>query len=213
MSLGATTAVRAAGSGRSRMAGNAVLVIAFVIFAWANFSYWRHTGRPTGLGTTVLDAWTAALFLLRRQARDVSTSWLAWVAAPIGSFAILLARPTGAGASSGALAGEIVQLVGLVAAIASLSALGRSFGVVAANRGVKRSGPYRLIRHPIYCCYLVGNLGYVLENPSLRNAAVVCLGTLFQLVRIDEEERVLRHDPSYRDYCGSVRYRLLPFLY
>jgi protein-S-isoprenylcysteine O-methyltransferase Ste14 len=52
-----------------------------------------------------------------------------------------------------------------------------------------------------------------LENASLRNAALLALATLGQLIRISEEERLLAGDAAYRDYCGRVRYRLIPYLY
>ena len=88
-----------------------------------------------------------------------------------------------------------------------------SFGLVAANRGVKTSGLYRLVRHPVYAGYVLSDCGYVFENPSLRNVALLAVGTIGQLVRITEEERLLAGDHTYRDYCGRVRYRLIPYVY
>ena len=41
-------------------------------------------------------------------------------------------------------------------------------------------------------------LGYVAENPSFANLALLCLSTAFQLVRIGEEERLLRSDTFVR---------------
>jgi protein-S-isoprenylcysteine O-methyltransferase Ste14 len=136
---------------------------------------------------------------------------LAWLAAPIGSFAMLLARPTDGGLPY--LACELVQLAGLLIALASLGTLGRSFGIIAANRGVKTRGPYRLVRHPAYLGYLVSYLGYVAENPSATNVALLCLSTAFQLVRIGEEETVLSSDAAYQRYRQSVRRKLVPLIY
>jgi protein-S-isoprenylcysteine O-methyltransferase Ste14 len=189
----------------------ALLIVLFAAFAWSNFAHWRSTGQPSGLGTMVLEAWVAALFLVRRPTEQVSRTPLAWIAAPIGSFAMLLARPVGGGLPQ--LACEALQLVGVAVALVSLGTLGRSFGLVAANRGIKTRGAYRVVRHPTYTGYLIAYLGYVAENPSLRNVALLCLGTAFQLVRISEEEQVLSADEGYRAYRGSVRYRLVPFLY
>jgi protein-S-isoprenylcysteine O-methyltransferase Ste14 len=141
----------------------------------------------------------------------VSTRGLAWIAAPIGSFAMLLARPDGGGLAQ--LPCEAVQLLGVVVALLSLGTLGRSFGLVAANRGVKTRGPYGLVRHPAYTGYLIAYLGFVAENPSLRNLALFAVSTGFQLVRIGEEERVLSADDGYRDYTRRVRFRLVPYLY
>jgi protein-S-isoprenylcysteine O-methyltransferase Ste14 len=189
----------------------ALLIILFAAFAWSNFAHWRATGRLSGLGTTLLEAWVAVLFLIQRPTKRVSYNVLAWVAAPIGSFAMLLARPVGGGLPE--LPCEILQLAGVTMALISLGTLGRSFGLVAANRGIKTRGPYGLVRHPTYTGYLITYLGYVAENPSLRNVALLCIGTAFQLVRIREEEHVLSGDEGYHVYRGAVRFRLVPYVY
>jgi protein-S-isoprenylcysteine O-methyltransferase Ste14 len=195
-----------------RLLTTAALVLLCLLFAWANFSSWRATGRPTGLGAMLLEASAAALFLVRRQPLAVSASVVAWIAAPVGSFGMLLARPGGNGGLPHVVA-EPLQLVGVVVALVSLGVLGRSFGLVAANRGVRISGPYRLVRHPVYLGYLFTNIGYVLENPTSRNGALLALALAGQLVRIREEERVLGRDDAYRSYMTRVRSRLIPFVF
>jgi protein-S-isoprenylcysteine O-methyltransferase Ste14 len=189
----------------------ATLVGLFVLFAWANFAHWRSTGKPSGLGTTFLEGWAAVLFLVRRTPDQLSLRPLAWVAAPVGSFAMLLARPHGGGLPH--LPCELLQLAGVLLALVSLATLGRSFGLVAANRGVKTRGPYRLVRHPAYTGYLVSYVGYVLENPAPANLVLLVLSTAFQLLRISEEERLLVRDSTYERYRSSVRYRLVPLVY
>jgi len=190
----------------------AALVLLCTLFAWANFSTWLRTGRPTGLGATLLEVLTAALFLFRRQPLAVSGSAVAWAAAGIGSFGMLLARPGGTGGIPHILA-EPIQLGGVAIAIVSLATLGRSFGLVAANRGIRLDGPYRLVRHPAYLGYVFTNVGYILENPKALNVALFGMVFLSQLVRIREEERVLRLDDSYRHYMSRVRSRLIPFVF
>src|SRR5262245_36349404 len=194
-----------------QLLSRALLVTLFVLFAWANFSHWRSTGKPSGLGTTALEAWAAVLFLVRRSPDRLSARPLAWVAAPVGSFAMLLARPHDGGLPE--LPGELLQLAGVLLALASLATLGRSFGLVAADRGLKTRGPYRLVRHPAYAGYLVAYVGYVFENPSPANFGLLLLSTAFQLVRIREEEAVLEGDARYHGYRRSVPYRLVPRLY
>lgn len=83
----------------------------------------------------------------------------------------------------------------------------------AANRGVVSSGPYRLVRHPIYLGYLVTHAGFLLSNTSVRNVAIYAAAYVFQFARIYAEERILAQDGEYREYLRSVRYRLFPEVY
>jgi protein-S-isoprenylcysteine O-methyltransferase Ste14 len=111
------------------------------------------------------------------------------------------------------LPGMVLATVGLTARIACTVYLGRSFGVVAANRGVKQSGPYRLVRHPIYAAYLINHVGVFWLNPSLWNIFVYffCWGLMIR--RIEAEESHLSKDPAYVEYQKTVRYRLIPWVY
>jgi protein-S-isoprenylcysteine O-methyltransferase Ste14 len=196
-----------------RLLGNAALVLLFGTFAYANLLRWHQTGHPVGLGIVCTEGLTALLFIVRRPSQETSRRTLAWLSAPVGAFAMLLARPV-ADPNLGPLAVfEVVQLAGLAIAFVGLGFLGRSFGIVAALRHVKTSGVYGLVRHPIYAAYLLSNTGYVLENMSTRNIALLAFSTTAQLARIAEEERVLVRDPDYRAYRLRVRYRLIPFVY
>jgi protein-S-isoprenylcysteine O-methyltransferase Ste14 len=191
----------------------ATLVALFLGFGYANFARWHDTGKPVGLGATLLEAFTALLFVIRRPPLATSARPLAWISASVGAFAMLGARPV-AHPDVGPLAAmELVQLAGFAIVLIALGVLGRSFGIVAANRGVKTAGLYSLVRHPAYTGYLVSYLGYVAENPSLRNAILLVAGTAAQLVRMSEEERMLSFDGAYRRYLARVRRRLIPYVY
>jgi protein-S-isoprenylcysteine O-methyltransferase Ste14 len=89
--------------------------------------------------------------------------------------------------------------------------LGRSFGIVAAHRGVVFAGPYRIVRHPIYLGYFVTHVGFLLANWSSRNVAIYIVVYFSQVARILSEEQILREDESCRAYCQRVRYRVIPF--
>ena len=196
-----------------RLLLNAGLVVLFATFAYANLLRWRETGHPVGLGLVLVEGMTALLFIVRHPSQQTSRRTLAWLAAPVGAFAMLLARPVGHPDAGPVAVFEVLQLVGLAIALVGLGFLGRSFGIVAALRRVKTSGVYGLVRHPIYAAYLLTCTGYVLENMSAQNVALLALSTAGQLARIAEEERVLVGDPDYRAYRLRVRYRLIPFVY
>jgi protein-S-isoprenylcysteine O-methyltransferase Ste14 len=192
---------------------NALLVALFLAFAYANLARWLETGRPVGLGAVLLEGFTAFLFLARRSPQATSHRPLAWIAAGLGAFAMLGARPV-AHPDGGPFAMlEIVQLIGFGVVIVALGTLGRSFGLVAANRGIKTRGLYGLVRHPAYTGYLVSYLGYVAENPSARNTILLVVATGAQIVRMSEEERMLGTDRAYREYLARVPRRLVPYVY
>ena len=197
---------------RSRLL-NALLVTLFLGFAYANLARWHETGRPVGLGAVLLEAFTAFLFLVRRSPQATSGRPLAWISALVGAFAMLGARPVASPDAGPFALLEVLQLVGFAVVIVALGVLGRSFGIVAANRGIKTRGLYSFVRHPAYSGYLISYIGYVVENGSLRNVLLLVAGTGAQLVRMSEEERMLGLDAAYRDYLARVRNRLIPFVY
>lgn len=185
----------------------------YLLFAWSNFLQWRSTDRPVGLGLVIQEAFVAVIFLVGRRPHGTSRSALAWLATGFGTFGLMCLRPHYAPVAGLGALFMVIQMVGVAGSIASLGWLGRSFGFVAANRGVKVNGPYRLVRHPIYASYLIAAVGYLLENPSQWNLAVFLTATAFQLVRIHKEEEFLSTDPAYAAYQTRVRYRLIPFVY
>ncbi len=106
----------------------------------------------------------------------------------------------------------MLQLVGGIAAACCIFELGRSFGVVAANRGIKSGGLYGVVRHPIYAAYTVAMVGYVLAAPTIANVVVVSITMTFQVRRMFAEEAVLMRSAEYRSYACAVPWRLVPGL-
>lgn len=91
--------------------------------------------------------------------------------------------------------------------------LGRSFGLLPANRGVVSSGPFRLMRHPIYAGWLLLSIGYAICYPSALNFLINFVTLPFMMWRIEQEEELLMADPEYRAYASKVHYRLIPGLF
>jgi protein-S-isoprenylcysteine O-methyltransferase Ste14 len=190
------------------------LAAVWFFFAAANFMEWQRTEQPIGLGATVLELTVALFFIFRRPARSTSRSPLAWSATAIATFGILAARPGGEEPVAGLQPlYTALQLGGVALALVSIAALGRSFGLVAANRGIRTGGPYQLVRHPLYAAYFVTQVGYVLESPTARNWAILAAVVIFQLVRVRTEEQCLGRDPVYVAYRKRVRWRIVPYVF
>lgn len=109
--------------------------------------------------------------------------------------------------------GLAMMNVGLLLSFAAKLYLNRSFGIIAANRGVKRGGPYQLVRHPMYTGYMLTQIGFLALNFSAMNVAVYIAAWVAQVLRIREEEAFLLQDERYREFADAVRYRLVPGIY
>ncbi len=109
-------------------------------------------------------------------------------------------------------AGMALELIGVIFTQLARVYLGRSFGLLPANRGIVSKGPFRLMRHPIYVGWFVLTLGYAFIYPRPRNFVVIVAALLFMMWRIVQEEDLLGLDPEYRTYCEKVRYRLIPWV-
>ena len=154
-----------------------------------------------------------AFVLLRRSATVLSRRYADWVFGFAGTTLPLLAYP-GSGRPVVPLAAcVLITLSGLCLQIAAKLILRRSFGLVAANRGVKISGPYRFIRHPMYAGYFLSEAGYVLAGPTIWNCTVFGLAWAAQIGRIMAEERLLEEDKFYREFMLRTRYRLIPGIF
>jgi protein-S-isoprenylcysteine O-methyltransferase Ste14/uncharacterized membrane protein (UPF0127 family) len=193
--------------------GNLALALMYGFFAAAHLSKAIATGQwATTTPLVAQEALLVVLFLSRRRSVAASGRLEDWAVAAAGTFLPLLLRP---GDAPGALTwlGEPLQFLGVAAAVLALASLGRSVGVVAANRGIKTSGLYRLVRHPAYAGYLLGYVGYVLCYPTTRNTLLVVATLLALNARAIVEERFLQRDPSYGDYLRGTRWRFVPYVY
>jgi protein-S-isoprenylcysteine O-methyltransferase Ste14 len=130
-----------------------------------------------------------------------------------GMLAPLFVRPAALAPPPLLWVGLAAQGIGNVLAVAGICDLGRSFGIIAANRGIKTRGLYRYVRHPIYATYLLAFGGFVLAHPSIHNGVVLLGWAIIQIARIHAEERMLGEDPTYCTYQRAVRYRLVPGLW
>jgi protein-S-isoprenylcysteine O-methyltransferase Ste14 len=79
------------------------------------------------------------------------------------------------------------------------------------QHAVVDTGPYNVVRHPMYAGNPAVLVGLGLWLGSYTAALFACLPLALLMMRIALEERFLRRElPGYPEYATRVRYRLLP---
>jgi protein-S-isoprenylcysteine O-methyltransferase Ste14 len=82
---------------------------------------------------------------------------------------------------------------------------------VAQGQEVISTGPYALVRHPMYAGGLLYLPGMALALGSFWGLVALAAMVPFLLWRLFDEERFLsRHLPGYTDYLAKVPWRLIP---
>ncbi|HBN07581.1 MAG TPA: hypothetical protein DD435_02685 [Cyanobacteria bacterium UBA8530] len=188
-----------------------ILAIAWASLARTAFQHWQKTGSFISFGILFINSLIVCLFLLRRESISTSQQPLDWVIGGIGTFLPLLMRPVALPSPLATLAVPL-QLLGALLILACVLSLGKSFGIVAANRGIKVDWAYRLVRHPLYASELFFFGAYTLGNPSPWNGGLFALLCLVQFLRARAEEKLLLEDESYRSYFKAVPFRFIPGL-
>jgi protein-S-isoprenylcysteine O-methyltransferase Ste14 len=85
---------------------------------------------------------------------------------------------------------------------------------VVKGQQVITTGPYAVVRHPMYSSALLYLIGTPLALGSYWGFLGLGLMLPFLLWRLLDEERLLARDlPGYREYTGRVRYRLIPYVW
>jgi protein-S-isoprenylcysteine O-methyltransferase Ste14 len=174
---------------------------------------YQQTGHITGLLLLVSEFLVVVLTFARRPAGLVDRSAAATVVTLVSVFGPLLLRASDETGLLPDAATAGLMALGVVVVVVGKLTLGRSFGLVPANRGVVVAGPYAFVRHPIYSGYLMTHVAFFLAHPRIWNVALVVVSDVALIVRALVEERVLDHDASYRAYCQRVGWHFVPGLF
>lgn len=181
----------------------------FLILAIRIGADFLRTGHVTGLLLLVSELLVVLLTVIRRPAVVVDRSWGARVIATVSIVGVPLVRPVGEGLLPD-IATAAVSGLGLLIIITGKITLGRSFGLMPANRGVVCSGIYTRMRHPIYAGYLVTHAAFLVAHPTVWNLALFVVSDIALMVRAVYEERTLARDAEYATYMRQVRWRVVP---
>lgn len=194
-------------------AERALLLLLYVWLAARLIHGYLSDGRLPNLLLLPAEGLVVVFTLTRHRASEISRhpgEWFIAVAATCLPMMVVTGSPTGRIPQQ---MGGVLLLMGLMIQMHAKFSLGRSFGCVPANRGIKIYGPYRFVRHPIYLGYLLSHLGFLLINPAVWNLLIYAFSDGLQVPRILAEERLLNADPVYREYRSQVRHRLIPGLF
>jgi protein-S-isoprenylcysteine O-methyltransferase Ste14 len=192
-------------------AAKLLLALMYGFFLYAFMKDFVENQRLSSLLFAIVESVFLYMSVTRRPPVELSTFGPAWLFAFVGTFSPLLLYPSSPSVDTNV--GHVVQVAGVLLIGLSIASLGRSFGIVAANRGVVISGMYRWVRHPLYMAYFVNIAGFMINNISLNNVAIVFVLMFAQLARIQYEEKLLERDRAYAQYAERVRWRLIPYIY
>jgi protein-S-isoprenylcysteine O-methyltransferase Ste14 len=113
------------------------------------------------------------------------------------------------------LPATVIACLGAALTVWALLALGESFGITPADRGLAYRGPYRYLRHPMYLGALLvagaavfGSLNF--DAPRWQDAwNLVIFGLVLAsaIYRIRKEEGLIQ---GYSAYTKIVRWRMIP---
>lgn len=119
-------------------------------------------------------------------------------------------------APGAALAGDVLVAVGLliVFLVFKENTFASATIAVDAEQKVTSTGPYALVRHPMYVGGVVMLIGTPLALGSWWGLFVIIPFLPVLIWRLlDEEKFLVKNLPGYAEYQNTVRYRLVPFVW
>jgi protein-S-isoprenylcysteine O-methyltransferase Ste14 len=152
---------------------------------------------------------------------DLIRSFYVWITSVLLIVVCSAWRPVG---------GEVYAATGIAAwvhaaiQLGGIAMIGRSVATIdplelagirqGARGGVLQiSGPYRLVRHPLYLGWLMATLGAAHMTGDRLTFASVTSAYLFVAVPWEERSLIQSFGDDYIRYQRLVRWRIVPFIY
>jgi protein-S-isoprenylcysteine O-methyltransferase Ste14 len=199
----------------SAWADRAVAVIAILPFAYSL----RHEMRTFGLDPSWIVAnanfiLLVLAMLIRRRPIRVTPNPSYWLLAFVATYWLFI---TGKLATPGIAIAPAwlvfaLSLASFAISVCARVSLGRSIGLVPAERQLVTTGAYRFVRHPIYTGIYFSYLALALQNCSTVNVAIFAIGAGLFVIKSFVEEDFLAQAPEYAAYMTRVPWRWVPFV-
>ncbi len=153
------------------------------------------------------------LYFLRSRAKSTSrshvTNFIAIVATFIPFTLPFLGEPALNNPEILHVANSII-IIGIVLSIYALGSLGKSFSIIPQARRLIKTGPYRVVRHPLYVSELIGVFGLAFAGLTILKMAIFLLLIVLQVYRALQEEKLLADVfPEYKEYSSKTS-RFIP---
>ena len=190
---------------------NTLLGLSIISWAVLGFLSTDHP-RPIVVSVCVVSLHlTVAIFILIRSGvktnGSLSACTIALPAVLIGGWAFVYSPERWHSAS------QVILVVGTLITITSVGWLGKSFAILPALRKLVDTGPYRLIRHPIYLGELLMIFGCCFAKIHWQGFLIASGAIVFVAARIIVEENLLGSAREYLEYREKVKWRLVPGLW
>ncbi|NVM89231.1 protein-S-isoprenylcysteine O-methyltransferase Ste14 [Variovorax sp. SG517] len=164
---------------------------------------------PTLILLLIGEVVTIGIVIFSKPSTTTSTDVISIISTGVATFYFLFVSLSSGVKIAPLMLTETMQVLGIGWQIVSKIYLGRSFGLLPADRGIVTSGPYRIVRHPIYLGYFLNHLGFLLSTFSWWNFFTYAALYFFQAIRIFREEQLLMKNPEYAAYAKKVKYRVI----
>ncbi|MGA7342282.1 MAG: isoprenylcysteine carboxylmethyltransferase family protein [Terracidiphilus sp.] len=113
-------------------------------------------------------------------------------------------------------AGDLLILVGMwmVSRVFKANSFGSATVEIANDQKVISTGPYAIVRNPMYASAAVYLIGTSLALGSYWGLIAAILTVLALVWRLFDEENFLAQDlPGYTEYCAKVHWHLIPGIF